>query len=632
VPDWSYRTVLRPALLALSPARAQRVAVFTLSALARAPLGLWLIDFLGHMRADARLSMRAGPVTVPGPVGLGSLIDPGGAACAALSRFGAGFVEIGPVAALPAEHAQPSWELDAATGVLRGAKAESVHGAAEVAARLARAGAIAAPVWVRIAAQDAGAIAASVDALRPWASAVLVDAVDGDSEDRVRTRVRTAVIAAAAPQTSPVLLSIRADLPGAIALAKAALDAGAVGVAIRGEICDGAGRRALGALTRDAVLAQLRALRAALPEGTLLVAGSVMAPADVRALAEAGATLTATDVGLVCSGPGLIKRCNEALSLASAPSPPPSPEPLSLAAARSAWFWAFWLGVAMLLGGALACVIASTRVVLPYDESLCGMNRAQLAALNPRLLPFMAHDRVTLAGSMLAVGVLYCALAWHGVRRGQHWAQVTVTVSALLGFLSFFLFLGFGYFDPFHAFVSAVLLQFTLCSLLASPSAPLPHGRPEWVESAAFRRGLWGQLLFIAIGAGLCGAGAVITAIGCTDVFVRSDLAFLRTTAAELLVAHDRLVPLIAHDRAGLGGMLLASGIAVWLSAQWGMRAGARWLWRAFAWGGNAAFLPAIAVHFAVGYTDPLHLAPALFGWALWWLALGLSRSWLCDP
>jgi len=45
-----------------------------------------------------------------------------------------------------------------------------------------------------------------------------------------------------------------------------------------------------------------------------------------------------------------------------------------------------------------------------------------------------------------------------------------------------------------------------------------------------------------------------------------------------------------AHDRATLGGMLISNGLAVWLAAQWGFRAGARWLWIALAWSGNLAF------------------------------------------
>src|SRR5262245_12919548 len=119
---------------------------------------------------------------------------------------------------------------------------------------------------------------------------------------------------------------------------------------------------------------------------------------------------------------------------------------------RLSWVWAFLLGTAMLVGGVLAFAIAATRVVLPYDEALCGMSREQLAAINGRLLSFMAHDRVSLAGTMIAIGVFYLGLALYGIRRGLHWAWVTVLSSAFAGFASFFLFLAFEYFDPFHAF------------------------------------------------------------------------------------------------------------------------------------------------------------------------------------
>jgi dihydroorotate dehydrogenase len=75
--------------------------------------------------------------------------------------------------------------------------------------------------------------------------------------------------------------------------------------------------------------------------------------------------------------------------------------------------------------------------------------------------------------------------------------------------------------------------------------------------------------------------------------------------------------------------MLIANGLAIWLSAQWGMRKGARWLWQALARGGLVAFACAIGVHFVVGYVSALHLAPAFAGWAIWCLALLLTREWM---
>ena len=371
-------------------------------------------------------------------------------------------------------------------------------------------------------------------------------------------------------------------------------------------------------------------LPAARDAGAILIAGGVTNPADAKRLLDAGATLVAIDESLISSGPGLPKRCNEALLSAMATTAA-TPEPLSLDAAKRAWFWALLLGASMFAGGVLAAILAATRVVLPYDESLCGMTRAQLATLNPRLLPFMAHDRMSLAGTMLSLGIFYAALAWSGIRRGAHWAHVTVIVSAITGTLSFFSFLGFGYFDPFHAFVTAILTQFVLlCMVLPgalTPAAPPEH--VDWRETAAWRRGQWGQLLFVMTGVAITGAGLVILSIGSTSVLVDTDVAFLRTTAAQLRLSYDQLVPLIAHDRASLGGMLIANGLAIWLAAQWGFRAGARWLWLALAWGGNIAFACANGVHFVVGYVSPLHLAPAVIGWIVWNVALLLSYEWL---
>jgi dihydroorotate dehydrogenase len=575
MPDWSYRTVLRPMLLAIGAERSRRLATSTLRTLGRTPLGLQAIDFLGHMRADTRLATCAGELALSGPIALGALIDPAGDALAAFARFGVGMIEVGPVVEQAAQSV-PQWRID-----LRQRTVEAAHKVAvsvdDVARNLERAGGRV-PVCVRIAAQDGSAVRRIIDRLQPHAAMFVVDPANvGDARGQ-----------------RPVL-------------AAQTMHANAAGVWMRGDA------------------AQVRAMRSEWPEAIVVAAGATE-PHDVRELLDAGANLVSIDAGLICSGPGLIKRCNEAL-LSSRPADA-EPEPLTLEAARRSWFWALLMGVAMFLGGLLAVLIAATRVVLPYDESLARLTRAQMTALNPRLLPFMAHDRISLAGTMLSIGIFYAALGWFGIRRGAHWSHVTVIASAATGFLTFFSFLGFGYFDPFHAFVTAILTQFMLLCLVLQPSPPQPPVA-EWRETAAWRRGQWGQLLFIIMGVGLTGAGVVMTIIGCTQVFVATDLTFMRTSAAQLHHSYEHLVPLVAHDRASLGGMLIANGIAVWLSAQWGFRAGTRWLWLALAWGGNLAFACAVAVHVVVGYHEALHLTPAIGGWLLWNTALGLSKEWL---
>jgi hypothetical protein len=502
MPDWSWRTFLRPLVFLRGDEAGRRGVVRGLRFVSRVPGGGRFIDFLGHMRAaDAAVALAA-------------TIDPDGDAIKAFERFGFGMIEVGPVTRENVERVARNIE----------------HANIDVCVRT--------------------------------------------DDDEVKARLR------------PHAKYFEDEI-----------------VWLRGASPD-----------------DVRSKRAERPDA-FIVAGDVHDPADAKAFLDAGANLAAIDKGLLESGPGLAKRCNEAL----ASDKRQEPEALTLDAARSAWFWGLMLGVAMFSGGLLAILIASTRIVLPYDERMSGLTRAALEALNPHLLPFMAHDRVSLAGTMMSVGIFYMALAWNGIRRGAHWAHVTLIVSAMIGFFSFFFFLGFGYFDPFHAFVTAILTQFTLLCMIL-PLSPRQPGVAEWHESAAWRRGQWGQLLFIAIGVVITAAGLVISFIGCTSVFVKTDLEFMRTTASHL----SHLTPLIAHDRASLGGMLIANGVTIWLASQWGFRAGAGWLWRALAWGGNIAFAAASIVHVVVGYGSMLHLTPAFLGWLAWNVALGLSRGWLC--
>ena len=61
MPDWFYRTVTRPAFFRLPAERARDFALGFMGRLSRLPLGPAAIDFLGHMRADPRLSRSLCP-------------------------------------------------------------------------------------------------------------------------------------------------------------------------------------------------------------------------------------------------------------------------------------------------------------------------------------------------------------------------------------------------------------------------------------------------------------------------------------------------------------------------------------------------------------------------------------------
>jgi dihydroorotate dehydrogenase len=110
-------------------------------------------------------------------------------------------------------------------------------------------------------------------------------------------------------------------------------------------------------------------------------------------------------------------------------------------------------------------------------------------------------------------------------------------------------------------------------------------------------------------------AGATIMTVGMTSVFVPQDLAFMQMTSEQISRVSPRLIPIIAHDRAGFGGGLFTTGIVLLLLARHAPLA--RSLVEITLCMGIAGFGGALGVHFAIGYTDFIHLAPAYLGCAL---------------
>jgi dihydroorotate dehydrogenase len=635
VPDWSYQPVFRPLLFRLSAPLARDLALGAMGRLARVPLGPAVIDFLGHMGPPPGIGRRVLGLDLASPLGLAAGLDPAAQALPALARFGFGFLELGPVTAEPV--AGRPVERRPERQALWYPEEPANPGLDALVRRLARDGPVGVPLAARLA-HAPGASAADaahercrlITALTRYVAfftlktepQTLLNAWGADGwAEHLRTVLGTSV-------QRPVLLCLAPDTDVTAVESRLgpALAAGVLGVVVAGGIA-AEGGRLLGAPERGPARDLVRHLRgrygASLP---IVAAGGVLEPADALELFAAGADLVLVHSGLVYSGPGLPKRINEALdSAAQSPAPTPPPRP-----GETSWFWLALMGTGMLLGGALALAIAATRVVLPYDEVFVGLSRAELASANDRLLSFLAHDRVSLAGTMLAIGLLYLQLAAHGVRRGRHWARLAVLTSAWPGLASFFLFLGFGYLDTLHAFVTAVLAQLLFLGVHGRLSPRAPPGPPDLHNGGAWRRSLWGQLLLVAHAVALLTAGLVIAGYGVSVVFVPEDLEFMQTTADRLAAVSPRLLPMIAHDRATFGAMLVCCGLGLLTTSLWGFRPGSRWLWWTLLGVGLAGYVPALAVHLVVGYTNLWHLSPALGGLALYLAGLALSHSFLC--
>ena len=117
--------------------------------------------------------------------------------------------------------------------------------------------------------------------------------------------------------------------------------------------------------------------------------------------------------------------------------------------------------------------------------------------------------------------------------------------------------------------------------------------------------------------------GLIIMTVGMTSVFVPTDLEYMELCVGDLNALNPRLVPLIAHDRAGFGGGVCCCGLTMFLCIFYS--GPSRSLWQALAVTGLAGFGTAIGVHFPIGYTNFTHLLPAYIGATMFVAGMALS-------
>ncbi len=98
--------------------------------------------------------------------------------------------------------------------------------------------------------------------------------------------------------------------------------------------------------------------------------------------------------------------------------------------------------------------------------------------------------------------------------------------------------------------------------------------------------------------------------------------------ASDLLAINHRLIPLIAHDRAGFGGAIVTAGLLLFCCVWFGTPS--RELWLAVCASMGTGFSTAIGVHPFIGYTDFSHLVPAYAGAIIFLMGITLSYQHMC--
>jgi hypothetical protein len=286
------------------------------------------------------------------------------------------------------------------------------------------------------------------------------------------------------------------------------------------------------------------------------------------------------------------------------------------------------LGLAV--SGLFGWFLAFTDQLLPHDVAWLTISEHELRAIaDGRLVHFMAHDRAAFGGTLVAIGLLYLWLVRFPLSQGRAWAWWALAVSGGLGFVSFLEYLGTGYLDSWHAVATLALLVPFVLGLVRSRhdlrgpmgirTLAVPGARPPLRSRGGLGRGL-----LLATAVGMLVAGTVIATIGTAVVFVPEDLAFLGLDRAALDAIDVRLVPLIAHDRAGFGASLATTGLTVLASVYCGRPS--RSLWEALVLAGLAGFGSAVAFHGVIGYLEPSHVGPAVLAAAVFVAGLVLSR------
>lgn len=286
-------------------------------------------------------------------------------------------------------------------------------------------------------------------------------------------------------------------------------------------------------------------------------------------------------------------------------------------------------GLSLVLAGGFALFLSANRHFLPHDVQFLGLTAEQLCGIKScRVVYFMFHDRVAFGGALIALGALYMWLAEFPLRQGQAWAWWLFVLNGIAGFGSFLAYLGYGYLDSWHGVATVLLLPLFIIGLgrsysfLKPPKSVRSLLRPAVNVSWRSSFGV-GRALLLATAAGMIAGGLTVMFVGMTRVFVPQDLEFMGLQPGELQSISNRLVPLIAHDRAGFGGAICTVGIVVFFCV-WSAPP-SRNLWQVLCFSGLVGFAAAIGIHPMIGYTDLLHLAPAILGAAIFVAGLILT-------
>ncbi|MBE4907532.1 dihydroorotate dehydrogenase [Bacillus luteolus] len=590
MPDWSYHVLFKPILSKLSPTVSREFIHRGMSRIASVPGGHHFINFLGREESSPALSTEVNGLQLSNVVGLSGKIDPLLSGTKAFSNLGFGFLEVGPVTIEATPMTPPTVMRDEQT-IEFTPFVESL-GLTKTVDKLENFRKKQ-PVIVRLSGST-DEIEIMIQEIEPYADAYIID-----TREQIEDWNSIPSLS-----TKPIYIGIRSNQITNHSIEVLDCFSGVVLDEDEAEIDSINLKNHLNAIS---YLRQNKFTK------TVITVGGILEPSDALSLLDATAELVMVSGGYVFSGPGLPKRIKEA-QLARIQN--------QLLLEEKGWVWYFLFGLSILIGGLLALLISITSIILPYDEYFLNMKKETIGSFNNRILFFMAHDRMTLAGTMISGGIVYIALSYYGIRKGLLWAKQATDAAAITGFLGILMFIGYGYLDWLHLLFWIILAPFYVMGFMKTKHLKGTPSSTNRTNHVIWRHSLLGQFLFVVLGFSLTLGGIVISYIGVTTVFIPTDISYICMPPEMLDEFNDKLIPVIAHDRAGFGSALISVGLLILMLSLWGFQQGNKWVWWTLLIGGIPAFISGIAVHFTIGYTTFTHLLPAYFALVLFLLGL----------
>ncbi len=149
-------------------------------------------------------------------------------------------------------------------------------------------------------------------------------------------------------------------------------------------------------------------------------------------------------------------------------------------------------GRTVLLGGAAATAIGGLAILrigltdtfVPEDLEFIGLSASDLRAINPHLVPLIAHDRAGFGGGVFTLGLITLLCLWCA-RPSRHLRQAVATAGLLSLSAALGVHMTVGYTDRWHLVPPAVAAGLLVIGLALwrsppAPTAPSPaRGRPR---------------------------------------------------------------------------------------------------------------------------------------------------------